>query len=276
MKIVSYNINGIRSATKAGLLEFIDELDADVYCFQEVRANETITKQIIEGQDVQISLFESEKSKNPLDRYYKIYNCGDIAGYAGTMILTKMKPSKISYDMNDFWRDNEGRTTTIFIDNLAIVNAYIPNGNSRLEFKMKYLEALLNYLKNLKQNHTVICVGDFNIAHNEIDLTNPKECKNKSVFLPIERSMFDKFIEAGFIDCFRYLYPQKEEYSWRSYRSRQVTDVKSNRNFWKYRIDYILLSSLSGHNIKECEMPDLVYSDHLPVIATLDKINNVK
>ena len=191
--------------------------------------------------------------------------------YAGTMILSKHSPSLIKYDMDEFWTDNEGRTTTIIFEaqKLAIVNAYIPNGNSRLEFKMKYLDALTKYLAELKSQYLVICLGDFNIAHNEIDLTNPKECRNKSVFLPIEREAFGKLLNLGFVDCFRDLYPEEIAYSWRSYRSRMDNIPSSNKNFWKYRIDYIIYTK-GKLKALDCMMPDLVYSDHLPVIANFE------
>ena len=215
MKIVSYNINGIRAANKLNILDWINECDADVYCFQEVRANENVTRTILEGDNAQLSLFEEVENKT--EKYYKIYNCGEVPGYAGTMILTKIKPINVEFDMNGYWKDKEGRTTTIYFEKLAIVNAYIPNGNSRLDFKMQYLKALTSYLQDLKKDYTVICVGDYNIAHNEIDLTNPKECSKKSVFLPIERKAFQNFIDIGYIDTYRCLYPQKVEYSWRSY-----------------------------------------------------------
>ena len=191
-----------------------------------------------------------------------------MAGYAGTMILSKKKPNKIEFNMKDYWEDNEGRTMTVYFGDLVIVNAYIPNGNSRLEFKMKYLDALTKYLEELKNNYTVICVGDFNIAHNEIDLTHPKECSKKSVFLPIERKSFQKIIDLGYVDAYRCLYPNKIEYSWRSYGSRKANEF-TNKKFWKYRIDYALMFNNGDYKIVKTEMPDLIYSDHLPIILTI-------
>ena len=273
MKIVSYNINGIRAAEKLGLTKWIKDEKYDVYCFQEIRANENVAKEILENEteNKQISLFDFEEEPvNGLESYFKIYNCGNILGYAGTAILSKFKPIKIEYGMRNFWQDNEGRTTTIFLEDLIVVNAYIPNGNSRLEFKMKYLEALTKYLAKLKNEGSVVCVGDFNIANDEIDLTNPKECKNKSVFLPIERKAFKEILSLGFVDTFRYLYPDKAEYSWRSYRSRQENLAASNYNSWKYRIDYAIIYN-KDYKILNCQMPDLPYSDHLPVILELTK-----
>lgn len=266
MKIVTYNINGIRASEKLGLTKWIKDFDADVYCFQEVRAKQEIASEILYPTANQISLF-GDAPNNPLQNYIPIYNCGEIAGYAGTLILTKHKPDKVMFNMGEFWQDNEGRTTTIIIGDLAIVNAYIPNGNSRLEFKMQYLNALNKYLKSLSEAYSVVCVGDYNIAHNEIDLTNPRECKTKSVFLPIERQAFNDLLNLGFVDCFRYFNPQLVKYSWRSYRSR--TD--DSYNSWKYRIDYILLSNNEKQNILNCDILDLVYSDHLPVVLDLKR-----
>jgi len=197
--------------------------------------------------------------------YIPLYNCGKIAGYAGTLILTKIKPDKIFYDMGEFWSDDEGRTTTIVIGDTAIINAYIPNGGSRLDFKMKYLDALNKYISNLQKFYKVVCVGDYNIAHNEIDLTHPKECRNKSVFLPIERKAFQDLLNLGMVDSFRFFHPEKVEYSWRSYRSRTDKSYQS----WKYRIDYILISKSLISNLKKAEILDLEYSDHLPAVCEI-------
>lgn len=266
MKIISYNLNGIRASKKLGLLDWMMSSDVDIFCLQEIRANEKITREIF-ADDEQVSLFNESGKGYP---FYKFYNCGQIPGYAGTMILSKIKPDNVTYGIGDLPIDNEGRVMTAFYGNLAIVNAYIPNGNSRLDFKMRFLEKLTNYLNQLKANYSVVCVGDFNIANDEIDLTNPKECKNKSVFLPIERTAFKKILSLGYVDTFRTLYPEKREYTWRSYRSRQENLPENHYNAWKYRIDYALLYNKDNYKIKECDILDLPYSDHLPVILTLE------
>ena len=263
MKIITYNVNGIRASIKLGLLDWLKDFNADIYCIQEVRCNENLTKELIFDTKEQMSLFEN--SQTNLSNYYATYNCGLRAGYAGTLILSKIKPDKIVLDMQEFWHDDEGRTTTIIFGNTAIVNAYIPNGNSRLDFKMQYLSALTKYLNRLKETYNVICVGDFNIAHNEIDLSHPKQCKNKSVFLPIERIAFGELLSFGFTDCYRFVNPEKVEYTWRSYRSR----YDENYNSWKYRIDYILVSDGLSSQIEECNILDLPYSDHLPVVLNI-------
>lgn len=266
MKIVSYNINGIRASEKLGLLDWIETFEADVYCLQEVRCSESLTRQLLARAKAQLGLFDQPKT-NLLEKYFATYNCGEVAGYAGTLILSKKAPDKVLYNMGELWTDNEGRTTTTIFGDVAIVNAYIPNGNSRLEFKMQYLKALTKFLDQLEREYKVICVGDFNIAHNEIDLTNPKECKNKSVFLPIEREAFGGILALGLVDAFRHKNPDKVEYSWRSYRSRQDSSYKG----WKYRIDYALVSDKIKDEIASCEILDLAYSDHLPVVVEIER-----
>lgn len=265
MKIVSYNINGIRASLKLGLMDWIKKFNADIYCFQEVRCNEKLTRELLYPSENQMNLF-AELPENILSEYTAIYNCGQRAGYAGTLTLTKFKPDKVFYDMGEFWKDDEGRTTTIVLGNYAIVNSYIPNGNSRLDFKMAYLSALKKYLAKLQTEYYVICVGDFNIAHNEIDLTNPKECGNKSVFLPIERKAFGELLNLNMIDCFRYKNLDLVKYSWRSYRSR----YDESYNSWQYRIDYILASADIKNSLYFCDILDLEYSDHLPVVAEMN------
>lgn len=263
MKIVSYNINGIRASEKLGLLDWIENFDADIYCFQEVRASEDIVLKTIYNKNKQMSLFEQTITR--LEKYTLTLNCGKKAGYAGTMILSKQKPDKVIYGMQEFWQDDEGRTTTIIIKDLAVVDTYIPNGNSRLDFKMQYISALEKYIQKLSEFYKVVCVGDYNIAHNEIDLTNPKECKTKSVFLPEERQAFQKLLDCGFVDSFRFLNPNKVCYSWRSYRSRMDLGYKS----WQYRIDYALCSNNLRQNLVSCSILDLIYSDHLPVVLEM-------
>ncbi len=267
MKIITYNINGIRASAKLNIVDWINEFGADIYCIQEVRANEEVARNLLFDSHQQLDIFNTtiEKCTN-LNDYYPIFNCGNVPGYAGTLTLTKTKPDKVLLDMGEFWTDIEGRTTTIIIGNNAIVNTYVPNGNSRLEFKMRYLEALTKFLVKLKETYYVICVGDFNIAHNEIDLTNPKECKNKSVFLPIERDAFQKLLDIGLVDTFRYSNPDLIKYSWRSYRSR--TD--NTYNSWKYRIDYILINCECSGKVKQADILDLPYSDHLPCLLDID------
>lgn len=265
MKIVSYNINGIRASVKQGLIDFVKSYDADIYCFQEVRCDEAKTKELLFGK-AQTNFFETPCELG----YFATFNCGNIPGYAGTMTLSKELPDRVERNMGKDYEDDEGRTLTIFFKKLAIVNAYIPNGNSRLEFKMAYLKALSEYIAELKTKYDVICVGDFNIAHNEIDLTNPKQCSNKSVFLPIERKAMSELLGLGFIDVFRHLNPQTIKYSWRSYRSAIAENDPANSFVgWKYRIDYVIASRSLEKDLISCDILDVNYSDHLPVVAQI-------
>lgn len=267
MNILTYNINGVRASVKRGLIEWLNKSDFDVVCIQEVRSTEAVAREVLFGQNVQTSLFDNEPQTPVLKNYYATFNCGTVPGYAGTLTLSKLKPDKVIFNMDEFWNDAEGRTTTTIFGNLAIVNAYIPNGNSgRLDFKMNYLAALNKYIKKLEKTYSVVCVGDFNIAHNEIDLTNPRECANKSVFLPIERKAFSELLAVPLVDTFRHLNPTLVKYSWRSYRS--VYD--NSYNAWKYRIDYILTSPDLTARLAYADVLEEPYSDHLPCLLTIN------
>ena len=267
MKILTYNINGVRASAKRGLIEWLNTNDFDVVCIQEVRCAEALARELLLGEAVQKSLFDGDSQKPVLKGYHATFNCGTVPGYAGTLTLSKTKPTQVIFNMDEFWSDAEGRTTTTIFGNLAIVNAYIPNGNSgRLDFKMQYLAALNKFIKKLEKTYSVVCVGYFNIAHNEIDLTNPRECQTKSVFLPIERKAFNKLLEVPLVDTFRHLNPNLVKYSWRSYRS--VYD--HSYNAWKYRIDYILTSPDLTERLEFADVLEEPYSDHLPCLLTLN------
>ena len=273
MKIITYNINGIRSSLNKGLEKFIESTGADIWCFQEVRAKVEITEKLLYPN--QLTFFDGESNKNIFSSFYAYFNCAEKAGYAGTMILTRHKPDRVIYGFDDGEKDSEGRTLTLFFEKskFALVNAYIPNGNSRLDFKMEYISKLYKYLSRLVNDYYSVAVcGDFNIAHNEIDLTNPRECRNKSVFLPIERKAFDDLLKIDFIDCFRHLYPEKVEYSWRSYRAitHESQTEWTGRSFWKYRIDYFLLHNKGNVNLIDCQILQTPISDHLPVLLTIE------
>lgn len=268
-QIVTYNLNGIRAASKQGILNWMQQFDADLFCFQEVRASEQVAKSVL-GISEQIDLFSQEQTKY-IDNFNAYFNCGSVPGYAGTLVLSKQKANQVFYNMGEFWHDNEGRTTTLVFDSFTLVNTYVPNGNTRLAYKMQYLSALQQYLKHLGQMQPVICVGDFNIAHNEIDLTHPKECANRSVFLPIERKAFNDLLAQGLTDCFRHLNPETKDYTWRSYRSRNSS---ATINSWKYRIDYVLVSNAISQYVKKCQILELPYSDHLPVAILLKCFDN--
>ncbi|MFA6860146.1 MAG: exodeoxyribonuclease III [Clostridia bacterium] len=244
MKIVSYNINGIRASQKIGLVEWLKSYDADIYCLQEVRANEEICKQIL--GDI---------------GYNIIYNCGQRAGYSGTVVLTKVLPTKVELGMGEI--DIEGRTITLFFNDYVVVNSYVPNGAKRLQYKLDYFTSLTNYLTKLAKNNKIIVCGDTNIAHTEQDLSHPKQCSHVSSFLPIEREALSNLLNQGFIDTFRHKNPDSKVYSWRSYKSRTL-----NSDFgWKFRFDYIIVNNNLIENVISSDILELEYSDHLPIIV---------
>lgn len=261
MKIVSYNINGIRASSSKGLIDWIRDENADIYCFQEVRADGKTVNQIFSSTR-QISLF------SPICAFpYKIItNCGKRPGYAGTMILTKTEPLKIvqGIEQDD---DIEGRTLTLYFKDFVLINSYVPNGNTRLDFKYEYIKKLQTYILNLSKTHNVIFCSDFNIAHTPLDLTHPKECSKHSGFLLEERDVLSKFIEnLNLIDTLRYFHNSELLITWRSYRSL----TEKNYNAWKYRFDYILASKTFEQNLLSSNVLDVNYSDHLPIIMEIE------
>lgn len=266
MKIVTYNINGIRSSTSKGLLEWIESEDADVVCIQEVRAREEVARGILHDEiaSEQFSFFE-EKKDVVLEKYFKIYNCGNVAGYAGTMVLSKKKPNDVVFGI-DGEEDVEGRCMTLFFDNLAIVNCYVPNGGTRLNFKLEYFKKLTNHLHKLARKTRLIFCSDANIAHTELDLSHPKECASRTGFLPVERNLMTKLLNGNFCDVVRIVFKDQKAYTWRSYRSLGVGGGYG----YKYRFDYVLVDKETVTKIQDCVILDLPFSDHMPVVATLD------
>lgn len=253
MKIISYNLNGIRAATKLGVIEWLIEEDADVVCLQEVRASEEICQDIFK----------------PLDGYYIIYNCGTRKGYSGTVTLLKKKPDEISFGVDSLEdKDVEGRTIVTRIGDYVIVNSYVPNGSTRFEYKKAYFRKLKILLANLKNDYKkVILCSDTNIAHREIDVNKPKVQGKKSGFLLEERQWLDDLLALGFIDAFRELNKDTIQYTWRSYRARD----KSNDFGWRFRFDYVICDLELRAKLYKCYSKELVFSDHLPVIL---EINN--
>ena len=251
MKIISYNINGIRAANKLNILKWLEDQNADVICLQEVRADKCICEEILKG----------------LVDYHIIYNCAEKKGYAGTIILSKMNPSNIKLGLLNEEKDSEGRTIVAFFDDLIIINSYIPNGSQRLEYKKEFIGNLIETIDYLNQSgKKIILCCDANVAHKEIDVNKPKATSKKSGFLLEERKLIDKLLAKGFIDSFRILNPTKIQYTWRSYRARN-----ENNDFgWRFRFDYIFCNKELQSKIKQCYSIDLEYSDHLPVIMEVD------
>lgn len=250
MKIISYNLNGIRAATKLNVLDWLKQEDADIVCLQEVRAEQSICEEILKD----------------MNEYNIIYNCGEKKGYAGTITLSKIKPKEIQFSFSVENKDSEGRTILTIFEDFIVINSYIPNGSKRLEYKKFFFKELTKFMKKLLKTHKkIILCCDANIAHNEIDVNKPKETSKRSGFLMEERELMSQLLEKDFFDSFRRLNPNLIQYTWRSYRAR-----KENNDFgWRFRFDYIICSNELKKDIRNCYSLDLEYSDHLPVILEM-------
>ena len=241
MKFISWNVNGLRACHQKGFLDFFKEINADVFCIQETKLQEGQLDLNIEGYN-----------------YY--LNSAIKKGYSGTLIYTKKKPINIIYGINDKYND-EGRVITLEFDNFYLVNAYVPNsqdGLKRIDYRMIFEDDLRDYLKSL--NKPVIYCGDLNVAHNPIDLKNPKANEQNAGYSIQERTKFNELLKTGFIDTYRYLYPEKIEYSWWSYRF----NARANNAGW--RIDYFIVSNEIKELIIDAKIHTNIYgSDHCPV-----------
>jgi exodeoxyribonuclease-3 len=245
MKIVSWNVNGIRSVLKKGFLDFIETCHPDILCLQETKMGK---------DEVQIQL----------DGYHQYWNSAQKKGYSGTCVFTKIKPINVQNGILDAQHDNEGRTITVEFDKFYLVNVYVPNSKrdlSRLEYRSKLWDIdFLKYLKNLEQKKPVIFCGDLNVAHQEIDLSFPKANTKNHGFTPEERAGFDKIIEAGFIDTFREFEKEGGHFTWWS----QFNKCRERNIGW--RIDYFLISKSLRSNLKKSYiLHDIKGSDHCPV-----------
>ncbi len=252
MKIASWNINGIRACHKKGLLDWVNNHKFDIICFQETKAQEDqVPKDIIEHPD-----------------YKGFYVSAVKKGYSGVAILVhkRVKKFEILKGLGKKKFDDEGRTIAIKTPNFTLFNCYFPNGgreHDRVPYKMDYCKFLAKYIEEISGN--IIVTGDYNTAHHEIDLANPKSNTKTSGFLPIERKWMDDFVEKGYIDAFRTKYPKKAgEYTWWTYRG----DCRARNIGW--RIDYFFTNKSFGKKIKDCyHMPEVMGSDHCPVVLEL-------
>lgn len=246
MKIVSWNVAGLRACLKKGFLEFYKSIDADILCVQE-------TKMEKEQLDENIKF----------DGYYDYWNSAEKRGYSGTLILSKIKPISVEYGIGIEEHDKEGRVITLEYEDFYLVNVYVPNvkrGLERLPYRMVWEDEFKNYLLNLDQKKPVISCGDFNVAHEEIDIKNARANRGNAGFTDEERSKFSELLKSGFIDSFRYLYSDKKDaYSWWSY----MGNARAKNVGW--RIDYFVLSNRLNKNLKEAYIYDqVVGSDHCP------------
>ncbi len=245
MKLVSWNVNGLRAIYKKGFIDIFKDLNADIFCIQETKM-----------QEGQIEL--------DLDGYYEYYNYAERKGYSGTAIFTKKEPLNVSYGIGIEEHDKEGRVITLEYDEFYMVNCYTPNSGrelARLDYRMTWEDAFREYLKELDSKKPVIICGDLNVAHTEIDLKNPKSNRKNAGFTDEERGKIDMLLESGFTDTFRKMYPEKEgSYTWWSY----MFNARSNNAGW--RIDYFLTSDRISKNIKDAYIySDIMGSDHCPV-----------
>ena len=250
MKLVSWNVNGIRACVNKGFKDFFEKINADIFCIQETKC-----------QPDQIELeFEGYKS---------YWNSAQKKGYSGTAIFTKIEPLTVKYGIGIEEHDKEGRVITLEFDNYYMVTVYTPNsqnGLARLEYRMKWEDDFRNYLLNLKKNKPVIVTGDMNVAHKEIDLKNPKTNRKNAGFTDEERQKMTELLEVGFIDTFRYFYPDTEGiYSWWSYR------FKAREKNAGWRIDYFLVSDDLKDKIIDAHIhTEIMGSDHCPIELTVE------
>lgn len=244
MKIISWNVAGFRAVLKKGFDDFFRKIDADIFCIQESKVLEEQFDYRPEG--------------------YKMYlNPAERKGYSGTLVFTRINPINVSYGMGIEEHDKEGRIITLEYDKFYLVTVYTPNAKndlSRLEYRMKWEDDFKSYLKMLELTKPVVVCGDLNVAHNEIDIKNAKSNRGSAGFTDEERDKFSKLLEAGFIDTFRYLYPEKIKYSWWSYMGH----ARENNTGW--RIDYFVVSNNFIDKVNDSIIHDhILGSDHCPI-----------
>ena len=252
MKILSYNVNGIRAAMRKDILPWLQTTDADVVCIQETKA----TKEQVDLEAIQAAGYP-----------YHYWFSAQKKGYSGVAIFCKQEPTHVAYGMGIESMDFEGRNIRVDFKEVSIMSLYLPSGTNseRLEHKLEYMALFQEYVNTLKKElpNLVIC-GDYNICHQAIDIHNPVSNKNSSGFLPIERAWLDDFINQGFIDSFRHLNKQPDQYTWWSYRA----NARANNKGW--RIDYNMVSQPLKQHIKRAViLPAAVHSDHCPHMVEL-------
>ena len=251
MKLISWNVNGLRACVQKGFLDFFREADADIFCIQETKL-----------QEGQISL--------ELEGYDQYWNYAVKKGYSGTAVFTKRKPLHVAYGLGIEEHDREGRVITLEYPGFYLVTVYTPNSQNelaRLDYRMRWETDFLSYLKGLEQKKPVVFCGDLNVAHQEIDLKNPKTNRKNAGFTDEERQKFTELLQEGFVDTFRYFYPELEGiYSWWSYRFR----AREKNAGW--RIDYFCASEILKDKLVDAKIHTEVFgSDHCPVELLLDE-----
>ena len=245
MKLISWNVNGIRACVQKGFLDFFKEVDADIFCIQESKLQEGQINLEIEG-------------------YNQYWNYAEKKGYSGTAIFTKKEPLSVRYGLGIEEHDKEGRVITLEFEEFFMITVYTPNSQNelaRLDYRMKWEDDFRDYLKSLEESKPVIVCGDLNVAHKEIDLKNPKTNRKNAGFTDEEREKFTTLLSSGFIDTFRYFYPDlKDTYSWWSYR------FIARKNNAGWRIDYFIVSKALESKLESAKIhTEILGSDHCPV-----------
>lgn len=245
LKLITWNVNGLRACINKGFFDFFEETDVDIFCIQETKMqNDQVTFEV--------------------SGYNQYFNSAVRKGYSGTAVFTKKKPLKVTYNIGIEEHSTEGRVITLEYEKFYLVNAYAPNaqrGLTRIEYRMRWEDDFREYLIKLNKLKPVILCGDLNVAHNEIDLKNPKSNVKNAGFSYEEREKMTELLNSGFIDAYRYLYPEQiGVYTWWSY----MFNARANNAGW--RIDYFILSESLKDNLKDCVIyPDIYGSDHCPV-----------
>lgn len=252
MKIISYNVNGIRAALKKGFIDWLKSANPDVICLQEIKAQE--------GQ-LDLSVFENA------GYHYSYWFSAQKKGYSGVAILSKKEPTSVVYGTGIESMDFEGRNIRVDFDGVSVMSLYLPSGTNlaRLEHKLEYMDLFQDYINTLKKEvpNLIIC-GDYNICHEAIDIHDPVRNKNISGFLPEERAWMSQFLENGFVDAFREFNSEAHNYSWWSYRANSRTNNKG------WRLDYTLVTQSLQEKLKRAViLSEAVHSDHCPVLVEL-------
>ncbi|MDR2931556.1 MAG: exodeoxyribonuclease III [Oscillospiraceae bacterium] len=250
MKLVSWNVNGLRACLNKGFMEAFTAFDADIFCVQETKMQQ--------GQ-----------AELDLKGYEEYWNSAVKKGYSGTAVFTKQKPLSVNYGIDIEEHDQEGRVITVEYENFFLVNVYTPNSKRellRLDYRMQWENDFRAYILNLEKTKPVVICGDLNVAHQEIDIKNPKSNRRNAGFTDEEREKMTAFLASGFIDSFRTLHPdEKDAYSWWSY----MGNARARNTGW--RIDYFILSRRLRENLKSAAIhPDIMGSDHCPVSVEID------
>ena len=250
LKLISWNVNGLRAVLKKGFEEFFNKIDADIFCIQETKMQEGQVELNFKG-------------------YYQFWNSAEKKGYSGTAIFSKIKPKNVTYGIGIEEHDKEGRIITLEFEEFYLVNCYTPNSKrelERLDYRMIWEDEFRKYLINLNKIKPVIICGDLNVAHKEIDLKNPKTNRRNAGFTDEERNKMTQLLSNNFVDTFRYKYPDKEEaYTWWSY----MGNARQKNVGW--RIDYFIVSKELENKIKDAKIhSDILGSDHCPVELILN------